>query len=540
MPLSKSSNNIMFVTPLLFTILLVLTIIEHSISQESPSIELIENHNNWGWDAWVMQNDLITVATVPVIGARIMQYDLDEHPSIYVNDDELGNTYIPTSSGFFYPNFGGFKNWPAPQEVWNWPPPPFLDYGLYEAIADISIDSVNLIVTSPIEQWRAPDIQFQRRMTIYKNTSRVKVEQTITNRGALVQQWSVWDITQSITQHGTSADYENFWVYFPINPNSRYGESGVTTGGSSDAWVGEVAPGIYGIKYRPDQLKLFADPHIGWICYVDELEGYTYAKTFQIFEGADYPDDGARIAVWVQNSPKYLEVEVMSPIIELSADSGRYSFTEDWWATKIDGPIISVNNVGAVKSFQYDYGTEHFTGEFGVFYLGSARLEFTDSLGNVIDSSSTYNVTPLETFMLDDSISAPEEADSIRIVVKNSDGKQIGILASESLEKMTTGLFIKKNANPIDMLLNQNYPNPFNPSTTISYTVGVNGHWPSQYVDLSIYNTLGQKVTTLVNKKQPAGNYNVEWNASGFASGVYLYRLQAGDHVKTKKMILMK
>jgi hypothetical protein len=539
MPLSKSSNNIMFVTPLLFTILLVLTIIEHSISQESPSIELIENHNNWGWDAWVMQNDLITVATVPVIGARIMQYDLDEHPSIYVNDDELGNTYIPTSSGFFYPNFGGFKNWPAPQEVWNWPPPPFLDYGLYEAIADISIDSVSLIVTSPIEQWRAPDIQFQRRMTIYKNTSRVKVEQTITNRGALVQQWSVWDITQSITQHGTSADYENFWVYFPINPNSRYGESGVTTGGSSDAWVGEVAPGIYGIKYRPDQLKLFADPHIGWICYVDELEGYTYAKTFQIFEGADYPDDGARIAVWVQNSPKYLEVEVMSPIVELPADSGRYSFTEDWWAAKIDGPIISVNNTGAVKSFQYDFGTEHFTGEFGVFHIGTAHLEFTDSLGNVLDSSSTYNVTPLETFILDDSISAPEEADSVRIVVKNSDGKRMGILASESMEKMATKINVKKNINPIDMLLNQNYPNPFNPETVIRYSVGAI-HESPVHIYLSIYNILGQKVATLVNKKQAAGRYQVHWDASGFASGVYLYRLQAGDHVKTKKMIFMK
>lgn len=152
MPLFKSSNNTMFVPQILFIILLALTIIEKGISQEFPSIELIENHNGWGWDAWVMQNDLITVATVPVIGARIMQYDLDEHTSIYVNDDELENTYTPTSSGFFYPNFGGFKNWPAPQEVWNWPPPPTLDYGSYEAVVDTSIDSVSLIVTSPIEQ----------------------------------------------------------------------------------------------------------------------------------------------------------------------------------------------------------------------------------------------------------------------------------------------------------------------------------------------------------------------------------------------------
>jgi predicted phosphodiesterase len=83
--------------------------------------------------------------------------------------------------------------------------------------------------------------------------------------------------------------------------------------------------------------------------------------------------------------------------------------------------------------------------------------------------------------------------------------------------------------------LSQNYPNPFNPKTVIRYSLPVTGH-----VDLSIYNILGQKVATLVNKKQSAGNYNVIWNASGLSSGVYLYRLQAGDRVQTKKMIYMK
>jgi photosystem II stability/assembly factor-like uncharacterized protein len=88
--------------------------------------------------------------------------------------------------------------------------------------------------------------------------------------------------------------------------------------------------------------------------------------------------------------------------------------------------------------------------------------------------------------------------------------------------------------------LHQNYPNPFNPKTIISYTVGAHRESPIQHVDLSIYNILGQKVTTLVNKKQPAGKYEIEWNARGFASGVYYYRLQAGDFVKTRKLVHLK
>jgi hypothetical protein len=83
--------------------------------------------------------------------------------------------------------------------------------------------------------------------------------------------------------------------------------------------------------------------------------------------------------------------------------------------------------------------------------------------------------------------------------------------------------------------LNQNYPNPFNPRTIINYELPT-----TNKVDLSIYNVLGQKVVILVSKKQKAGHYEVEWNVSGFASGVYYYMIKAGDFKDVKKMILLK
>lgn len=81
----------------------------------------------------------------------------------------------------------------------------------------------------------------------------------------------------------------------------------------------------------------------------------------------------------------------------------------------------------------------------------------------------------------------------------------------------------------------QNYPNPFNPKTVIRYALPVTCN-----LDLSIYNILGQKVATLVNKKQPAGSYNVEWDASGVSSGVYYYRLEAEGYSEVKKMVVIK
>jgi len=83
--------------------------------------------------------------------------------------------------------------------------------------------------------------------------------------------------------------------------------------------------------------------------------------------------------------------------------------------------------------------------------------------------------------------------------------------------------------------LSQNYPNPFNPSTTIKYQLKNQG-----FVSLRIYDMLGKEVTTLINEEQPSGSYSVEFNATGLASGVYIYQLKSSDFVSTKKLILMK
>jgi hypothetical protein len=81
----------------------------------------------------------------------------------------------------------------------------------------------------------------------------------------------------------------------------------------------------------------------------------------------------------------------------------------------------------------------------------------------------------------------------------------------------------------------QNYPNPFNPSTTIRFSIPVQTR-----LNLKVYNTLGQEVATLADGEYDAGTYSVQWNAAGFASGVYFYRLQAGNRAETKKLILLK
>ena len=97
-----------------------------------------------------------------------------------------------------------------------------------------------------------------------------------------------------------------------------------------------------------------------------------------------------------------------------------------------------------------------------------------------------------------------------------------------------TGLANRKTM-PVKFELDQNYPNPFNPSTIIHYSIP-----KSELVSLKIYNLLGQEITALVNKVQTAGGHEISFNAAGLSSGVYFYRLDAGNNIEIKKMILMK
>jgi hypothetical protein len=95
---------------------------------------------------------------------------------------------------------------------------------------------------------------------------------------------------------------------------------------------------------------------------------------------------------------------------------------------------------------------------------------------------------------------------------------------------------------PEEYALLQNYPNPFNPITKIKYSIS-----DLSFVTVKVFDVLGNEIKTLVNEEKPAGNYDVELDASSLASGIYFYRLQvypaiggAGDFIETKKMVLMK
>jgi len=102
--------------------------------------------------------------------------------------------------------------------------------------------------------------------------------------------------------------------------------------------------------------------------------------------------------------------------------------------------------------------------------------------------------------------------------------------------KVTSPTGVEESPLVVDeFILEQNYPNPFNPSTMISFTI-----LADQLVTLKVFNALGEEVKTLVNSNLAKGTHNINFNADGLSSGFYLYRLESGNQVQVRKMMLLK
>ncbi len=125
----------------------------------------------------------------------------------------------------------------------------------------------------------------------------------------------------------------------------------------------------------------------------------------------------------------------------------------------------------------------------------------------------------------------------VEVVASDTTAPNSGIIQTDGATWSINGTVgvEKEDQIPTKYSLSQNYPNPFNPSTTIHFSVP-----SSEFVTLKVFDVLGSEVAILINEEKSAGNYEVDFRASQFTSGVYFYTINAGSFIETKKMILMK
>ena len=183
---------------------------------------------------------------------------------------------------------------------------------------------------------------------------------------------------------------------------------------------------------------------------------------------------------------------------------------------------------------------------------GTVQGEVTDLFGDPLDSvrviydRSFYLGYYHDIYVLTDSIGQfvfRDYASNKRLIFEKENYQKDTLfvqlwpdsIANISVVKLITGIDEESPLHPLSFSLEQSYPNPFNPTTTVSFVIG-----HVSFVILRVFSVLGEEVATLVNERKQAGEYRVTWNAEGVTSGVYFYRIVAGDFVETKKMVVVK
>jgi len=182
---------------------------------------------------------------------------------------------------------------------------------------------------------------------------------------------------------------------------------------------------------------------------------------------------------------------------------------------------------------------------------GTKGNEIKLTVANVSEETSAQNVSVVLT-KKSSALSFTKETETIELIEAKAEAEAlftfdverntpvsrkdtIDFMITDGMGIMMTKQFIFSYTGPKEFKLEQNFPNPFNPTTTIQYQLPFDAR-----VTLKVYDILGSEVATLVNEEQQAGYKEVKFNGSNIASGMYIYRLQAGDYVSIKKMLIIK
>ena len=214
------------------------------------------------------------------------------------------------------------------------------------------------------------------------------------------------------------------------------------------------------------------------------------------------------------NSEDAYSLTYVSPYLLLGKGSGGLLRSSD------DGKTWRVVGSGLPADCEiYDFvvtGSNVFAGTFGGVFLS------TDYGLQWINVSSNELSTAIRSLDIigSDLIAGTEGA---------------GVIWKRPLSEMIAFTHVSTRLLSFNFKLEQNNPNPFNSSTTISFSL------PSKsFVSLVVYDIIGRKVATIISEELPAGNYKRHWNAQGLSSGIYFYRLQAGNFTETKKLVLLQ
>lgn len=285
-----------------------------------------------GWvDSYRLTTGRTSVVVVPEIGGRVMEFSLDGRNVIWENREEFGKTYPITKE---WHNYGGYKIWLAPQDLWGWPPDPMLDFAKanVELLRNNQGQPVLKLTSAPSLESK---VVFEKEIS-FDESGELLVKQRMYNIGGTTIRYSIWGVTQVKTP---------CFVVFPLKAKSRFaGGINYIMTDSRRSRQFSSRTGLCITTYLGEVGKIGSDSDGPWmVWFKDDL---AYVKIFEpMKENEDYPDGGCSVEVFTsEDKLGYVEMEILGPIVTLRPGE-HAELSERWRIFQLTQPVTDENRV---------------------------------------------------------------------------------------------------------------------------------------------------------------------------------------------------
>ncbi len=261
---------------------------------------------------------------------------------------------------------------------------------------------------------------------------------------------------------------------------------------------------------------------------VDESSSADYTCTANYSDGSN--QNVTSLATWSENSG-YASISSSGHLTTSSVNSDETCTIETAYGGQEAHKIITIKNVSGIYNVVID-GPSEVNENSNAQY--TCVFEYFDGTSSDVTLWAYWDVNSSCASIACGYLTTSEvTSDQLCTISVHFSGVFEKNILIKNVLTNVSGL--KDGKIPRQFSLSQNYPNPFNPSTNIHYNIP-----KRSFVELTIYNELGMEIESIVSEEKAPGEYKVEWNAKEYPSGIYLCRLEAGDFVETRKLILQK
>ncbi len=326
---------------------------------------------------------------------------------------------------------------------------------------------------------------------------------------------------------GIQVQSKDFQMVTPIKLTTAQNGDQSSTTTFNDSGAGNAA---LGIETKQSSFAFANSPNDKYVIVVSDLYNKTQKEISNLYVGYffdwDMPADDPVKDSTAFDAEENFGYAFYKDKTVLGTYSGVALISEQNYGCY---PINNAATSGDVRLFDADEFSEKEKWTSLSSGIVKQNLGYVDA--SFVVSGGPYKIGAYQNLKIAFVVAAADNLAELRSVIKQS---RIHYKTLVNVEKE------EEKEIPTEFSLSQNYPNPFNPETTISYTIPSNVKGETIKLTLKVFDVLGREVATLVDEFKQAGNYVETLRATSLPSGVYLYRLTAGNFVQTKKMLLLK